>query len=82
MAESCPELAKGIAELEFSVVARAYLKRRNPVQDALQRNIGAWEAKRNAGATTINWRFTTQEAGAKVRHPYPDTSALTQYKRS
>ena len=27
--------------LEFSVVARACPKRRNPVQDALQRNIGA-----------------------------------------
>ena len=66
-----------MSDLEFSVVARACLKRRNPVQGALQRNIGAFEAERNEAATTINWRFTTEDGRAKVRRPYPDTTALT-----
>ena len=68
-----------MAETEFSVVARACLKRRNPDEDALQRNISACEAERNEAATTINWRFTTQDARAKMRRLYPDISSLTQY---
>ena len=68
-----------MAEIEFSVVARACLKRRNPDEDALQRNISACEAGRNEAATTINWRFTTQDAKAKMRRLYPDISSLTQY---
>ena len=68
-----------MAEIEFSVVARACLKRRNPDEDALQRNISACQAERNEAATTINWRFTTQDARAKMRRLYPDISSLTQY---
>ena len=68
-----------MAEIEFSVVARACLKRRNPDEDALQKNISACEAERNEAATTINWRFTTQDARAKMRRLYPDISSLTQY---
>ena len=68
-----------MAEIEFSVVDRACLKRRNPDEDALQRNISACEAERNEAATTINWRFTTQDARAKMRRLYPDISSLTQY---
>ena len=67
-----------MAEIEFSVLARACLKKRNPDADALQRNIGACEAERNEAGTTINWRFTTQDARAKMRRLYPDTSALIQ----
>ena len=47
--------------------------------DALQRNISACQAERNEAATTINWRFTTQDARAKMRRLYPDISSLTQY---
>ena len=68
-----------MAEIEFSVLARACLKGRNPDEDALQRNIGACEAERNEAGTTINWRFSTQAARAKMRRLYPDTSALIQY---
>ena len=67
-----------MAEIEFSVLARACLKRHNPDEDALPRNIGACEAERNEAGTTINWRFTTQDARAKMRRLYPDTSTLTQ----
>ena len=68
-----------MAEIEFSVLARACLKGRNPNEEALQRNISVYEAERNAAAATINWRFTAKDARAKLRRLYPDTSALTQY---
>ena len=73
-----------MAEIEFSVLARACLKGRNPHgrnphEEALQRNISVYEAERNATAATINWRFTAKDARTKLRRLYPDTSALTQY---
>ncbi len=68
-----------MAEIEFSVLARACLKGRNPSEEALQKSISIYEAERNAAAATINWRFTTKDARAKLRRLYPDTSALTQY---
>ena len=48
-----------MAEIEFSVLARACLKGRNPDEEALQRSISAYEAERNQASATINWRFTT-----------------------
>ena len=50
---------------------------RNPDEDALQRNVSTCEAERNEARTTINWRFTTQDARTKMRRLYPDTSTLT-----
>ncbi len=66
-----------MAEIEFSVLARACLKGRNPDGDSLHKNVSAYEAERNAPRATINWRFTTKDARAKLRRLYPDTSALT-----
>ena len=54
-----------MAEIEFSVLARACLKGRNADEDALQEDISAYETERNAAATAINWRFTAQ--GASIR---------------
>ena len=68
-----------MAEIEFSVLARACLKGRNADEEALQRNISACEAERNEARATINWRFTTKQARAKMCRLYPDTPALTQY---
>ena len=68
-----------MAEIEFSVLARACLKGRNPDGDALHRNVSAYESECNAARATINWRFITKDARAKLRRLYPDTSALTEY---
>ena len=68
-----------MAEIEFSVLARACLKGRNSDEDPLHKNISAYEAERNAARATINRRFTTKDARAKLRRLYPDTSALTQH---
>ena len=78
LAESHPELAYGMAEIEFRVLARACPPGRNPGEDALQKNITIHEAERNAAAASINWRFTTKDARARLRRLHPDTSALTQ----
>ena len=66
-----------MAEIEFSVLARACLKGRNPGEDVPRRNVGACQAERNEARTTINGCFTTQDARAKLGRLYPDSSTLT-----
>ena len=66
-----------MSEIEFSVLARACLRGRNPNESSLRKNISAYGGERNAVRATINWRFTTKDARAKLRRRYPDTSALT-----
>ena len=60
-----------MAEIEFSVLSRSCLKRRNPDVDALQRQITAYETQRNAAGITINWRCSTHDARAKLHRFYP-----------
>ena len=76
LAESCPELAEGMAEIEFSVLTRACLQGRNPDETALQRAINAYEAERNAAKATINWRFSTRDARSKLHRLYPFNSKI------
>ena len=63
--------------MEFSVLARACLRGRNPDQDTLEKAVHANVAERNSTAAPINWRLTTRNARAKLRRLYPHTSALT-----
>ena len=65
-----------MAEIEFSVLTRACLQRRNPDETALQRAINAYEAERNAAGATINWRFNTQDARTKLHRLYPFNSKI------
>ena len=66
-----------MAEIEFSVLARACLRGRNADQYYLQRSVNACVSERNSKAAAINWQFTTRQARAKLGRLYPDTSALT-----
>ena len=68
-----------MAEMEFSVLARACLRGRNPDQDSLERSVNACISERNAVAAPINWRFTTKKARTKLRRLYPDTTTLTDH---
>ena len=68
-----------MAEMEFSVLARACLRGRNPDAESLEKAVAANVSERNAAAAPINWSFTTRNARAKLRRLYPDTSALTQH---
>ena len=60
-----------MAEIEFSVLSRSYLKQRVPNEPALRREVQALVTERNAARATINWRFNTQDARAKHHRLYP-----------
>lgn len=62
-----------MAEIELSVLARQCLDQRIPDCEALAEEVGAWEVQRNAAESTIEWRFSTEEARIKLRHLYPET---------
>ena len=79
LAQPCPEPAEGMAEIEFTVLALACLKGRNPRKEALQKGISAYEEERNAAAATNNLRFTIKDARTKLGRLYPDNSTLTNY---
>ena len=64
-----------LAETQFSVLACACLKARNPSEEPLSRNISIYGTERNAAAFTGNGRFIAEDARAKLRLLYPDTSA-------
>lgn len=61
-----------IAEIELSVLARQCLDQRIPYREALVGEVGAWEDERNAAESSIEWRFTTDEARIKLKHLYPE----------
>ena len=60
-----------IAECELSVLSRQCTGRRLPDQDTLQAEVAAWQAERNAGTATVDWRFTTKDARIRLKHLYP-----------
>jgi len=60
-----------MAEIEFSVLTRQCLDRRIPNAKTLHQEIAAWEASRNANASTVNWQFTTDDARIKLAQLYP-----------
>ena len=47
------------------------MNRRIPDQDALKREIKAWQDQRNQRGVRVDWRFTTQDARVKLKSLYP-----------
>ena len=60
-----------MAELELAVLQRQCLGQRFGDRDALARETTAWATRRNAAASTIDWRFTTADARIKLKRLYP-----------
>jgi len=60
-----------IAEIELSVLSRQCLDRRVPDAATLQAEISAWQDRRNAAGSGVDWRFTTADARIKLQHLYP-----------
>ena len=60
-----------MAEIELSILSRQCLDRRIPDFDTLQKEVAAWEAKRNQKQTWIDWCFTTSDARIKLHRLYP-----------
>jgi DDE superfamily endonuclease len=61
-----------MAEIELSVLARQCLQRRIPDREALAGEVEAWEEERNSVESSIEWRFTSDEARIKLKHLYPE----------
>ena len=57
--------------MEFSVLARACLRGRNPDTESLERAVNANVSERNETAAAINLRFTARDARRKLHRLYP-----------
>jgi hypothetical protein len=64
-----------IAEIELSVLSRQCLDRRVPDAATLQAEISAWQDRRNAAGSGVDWRFTTADARIKLKRLYPSLHA-------
>ena len=60
-----------MAEIELSVLSRQCLDRRVPDFETLQAEVSAWQERRDATATKIEWRFRTEDARIKLKRLYP-----------
>jgi hypothetical protein len=60
-----------MAEIELSVLSRQCLDRRVPDVATSQAEVAAWQARRNAEARPLDWRFTAADARIKLRRLYP-----------
>jgi len=60
-----------MAEIELSILSRQCLDRRIPDQEALKKEVAAWQAERNASASPMEWRFTNEDARVKLKKLYP-----------
>jgi len=62
-----------LVEIELSVLQRQCLNRRIPDAASLQREVAAYEARRNEARATISWNFTVDDARRKLKRLYPST---------
>jgi hypothetical protein len=60
-----------IAEIELSVLTQQCLDRRIPDLATLEREIQAWQQRRNTRQKGVDWRFTTEDARIKLKRLYP-----------
>lgn len=60
-----------MAEIELSVLSRQCLNRRIPEAWTLEKEIDAWQIRRNRPKPTINWQFKTDDARIKLKRLYP-----------
>ena len=60
-----------MAELELSVLQRQCLNRRLGDRATMEQEVVAWVAARNGAASSIDWRFTTNDARIKLKRLYP-----------
>jgi hypothetical protein len=60
-----------MVEIELSVLVRQCLKRRVQDTQTLEGEAGAWCEERNRLGTSVDWRFTTEDARIKLRKLYP-----------
>ncbi len=59
-----------MVEIELGVLERQCLRRQLPSREAVQTEVAAWAAARNAAQVTIYWRFTMASARQKLGRHY------------
>ena len=64
-------LGLNMVEIEFSILSRQCLNRRIPNIETMKQETSAWANERNQQQATINWRFTSRNARAKLKRLYP-----------
>jgi hypothetical protein len=64
-----------MAEIELSILQRQCLDRRIADEEILQREVSAYEQRRNAEKATIDWQFTVADARVKLHRLYPSRSS-------
>ena len=60
-----------MAEIELSVFSRSCLRQRVPDETDLRRHVHALEEERNLARASIDWRFSIQDARARLHRLYP-----------
>jgi hypothetical protein len=60
-----------MAEIELNVLIRQCLDRRIDDIEAMRAEVSAWVAGRDNADTSIDWRFTTDDARIKLKRLYP-----------
>lgn len=60
-----------MAEIELSILSRQCLDQRIPDKKTIKNEIAAWEKKRNAISSSMNWRFNVCDARIKLKKLYP-----------
>jgi len=61
-----------IAEIELSALAAQCLgNSRISSIEVLNKELFAWESRRNADQKGVDWHFTTADARFKLKRPYP-----------
>lgn len=64
-----------MAEIELSILERQCLDRRIGDEETLEREVAAYEQRRNAEKATIDWQFTVADARVKLHRLYPSRSS-------
>jgi len=60
-----------MAEIELSALATQCLDRRIADAETLASEVAAWQVRRNADGSTVDWRFKTEDARIKLKRLYP-----------
>lgn len=60
-----------MAEIELNVLIAQCLNRRIGEIEEVRGEVASWESERNGRESTVNWRFTTDDARIKLKRLYP-----------
>ena len=59
-----------MAEIQISTMVGQCLNRRIPDRKVLQREIDVWQSRRNSECVRVDWHFTTNDVGIKLKSLY------------